>query len=118
MSSSCSSTTMPSFSSKSSASFSKVGIRLEALPSILGFRAAVIQVDVDMLDRFNLFLGPGCGILLERTHPYINYVELEGFSIGLEMKGHERDLLGAGLFLLKPVDPAGFRKRVQRFARR
>ena len=41
-----------------------------------------------------------------------------GLFIGLEMKGHERDFLGVGLFHLRPVDPAGFRKRVQRFARR
>jgi hypothetical protein len=34
----------------------------------------------------------------------------EEFFIGLEMKGHERGLLGVGLSLLKPVDLAGIRE--------
>ncbi len=38
---------------------------------------------------------------------------VEGLFIGPETKGHERGLLGAGLFLLQPVDLAGFRERVQ-----
>ena len=54
----------------------------------------------------------------KRRHVHVllvDYVESEGRFIGLEMKGHERGLLGAGRFLLKPVDRAGFRDQVQRF---
>ncbi len=40
----------------------------------------------------NKLPGP---IFVERVHPYKDYVELEGVFIALEMKGHERGLLGA-----------------------
>jgi len=43
----------------------------------------------------HVFLGPGCGILLERIHPYIDYVELEGVFIDLELGRHDPSLLGA-----------------------
>ena len=37
-----------------------------------GLRAAVVQVEIDMPDGLDVFLGPSRGIFLERVHPYID----------------------------------------------
>jgi hypothetical protein len=78
-----------------------------------GYACAVGRMIISFTSTF---LGPGRGVLPERVHPHIDYVESEEFFIDPETKGHERGLLGAGLSLLKPVDLAGFREQVQRFA--
>src|SRR5216683_3073145 len=42
------------------------------LNSFEGFRASMIQVEIDMPDGLDLFLGSCCGIFLEWVHAYID----------------------------------------------
>jgi hypothetical protein len=59
------------------------------------FFPTIVEVDIDMANRLDFIFGSCRGIMLEWIHPSINYVELEGVFIVLELERHDPGLLGA-----------------------
>src|SRR3984893_843243 len=50
----------------------RLGDDARILDSFEGFRASMVQVEIDMLDGLDVFIVPGWRLLLERIHPYID----------------------------------------------
>jgi hypothetical protein len=49
-----------------------------------------------MPDGFDILFCLRRGVLAQRVHAYISYLELEGVFIDLELERHDPSLLGAG----------------------
>lgn len=54
-----------------------------------------VQVEINMPDGFGILFCPRRGVLTQRVHAYISYLELEGVFIDLELERHDPNLRGA-----------------------